>query len=133
MRVMVHGVDVGARVASYKSPTIDPQLRTFEVKCTITEPPPGVVPGAMADIALLLEEREGLGVPREALQERGGGTVLFVIEDETARMRPVQAGLETGDWVEVHASGLAPGTPVVTMGQFLLNDGTLVAVQRGDG
>ena len=133
MQVQVYGVDVGAQVVDYRSPNINPKLRTFEVKCTLTDPPDGVVSGAIAEVVLLLAEREGLGVPREALQERGGNSVVFVVAGESASMLPVSTGFETDGLVEVQGEGIAAGTPVVTMGQFLLNDGTPVSVQRGEG
>ena len=129
IRVRVYGVEVGEHVVTYKTPTIHPKLRTFEVKSVVADPPAGVVPGAMAQVEVLLVGREGLGVPASALQTRAGGQILFVVEDGRARMRSVETALETDGWVELPADALAEGTPVVTQGQFLLKEGTAVIVR----
>lgn len=130
VRVQVYGIAVGERVVSYKSPTIHPKLRTFEVKCLIPDPPENVVPGAMADVEVVLAQRTGLGAPTDAIRLRGDRPVVFVVEEDTARMVEVEPGLETAGWVEVRGDGLAEGTAVVTMGQFLLKDGSPVTVQK---
>jgi RND family efflux transporter MFP subunit len=132
VRVNVYGIDVGKRTVSYKSPTINPKLRTFEIKCIVSNPPKGVVPGAMAEIQVLLAQRERLGVPAEALQARGGASVLFVVDDGAARMIPVETGLDTDGWVEVTSGEVSESTPVITMGQYLVNDGSPVTVQEGN-
>ena len=131
MRVQVGDVALGERVVSYRSPTVDPKLRTFEVKCLLKNPPDGVAPGAMAEVAVVLERRDALGVPSAAVQQRGGRRVVFVLDGDKARVLPVTVGLETDGWVELKGDGQKEGAQVVTMGQFLLNDGTTVAVQKG--
>lgn len=131
VRVEVYGIDVGERKVSYKSPTVHPQLRTFEIKCLIEAPPDGVVPGAMAALQVLLDQKKGLGVPAQAIQLRGEEKVLFVVAENKAKMVSVQTGLETDGWLEVASDQLTEGAPVVTMGQYLVNDGSPVAVQEG--
>ena len=131
MHVSVNGVDVGQHVVSYKSPTIDPKLRTFEVQCLMRDPPSAVAPGAMADIRIVLERRQGLGVARDAIQERGGESVVFVVDDQVARMVPVQVGLETEGFVEIASGGLKQGADVVVMGGFFLKPGSPVQVLQG--
>ncbi|MGA1792169.1 MAG: hypothetical protein ACMUIM_11835 [bacterium] len=91
------------------------------------------MPGALAEIAILLERREGLGVPSDAMQIRRGWAMVFTVQDQTARMVEVNTGLETDGWTEIRDSKLIEKTPIVTMGQFLLNDGTAVRTQRGNG
>jgi RND family efflux transporter MFP subunit len=131
VRVSVYGIDVGERTVTYKSPTIHPQLRTFEVKCVIEDPPDGVVPGAMAELQVLLEHKKGLGVPAEAVQLRADHSVVFVVAENKAKMVPVETGLETDGWLEVRSGQLEEGMPVVTLGQYLVNDGAPVTVQKG--
>ena len=130
MRISVSGIDVGRQVITYKSPTIQPQLRSFEVKCLLDNPPAAVVPGAMAQLTVVLESRRGLGVPAAALEQRGGGTVVFVVESNTARQVPVTTGIETGSWIEITDGDLAEGAAVVTMGQYMVEGGTPVTVQK---
>lgn len=128
MSIRVGEKDVGDHEVSYMSPTVDPQLRTFEVKCTLADPPEGVVPGAMADVSVVLERREGLGVPSQAVQHRGDDDVVFVVGSETAHSVKVETGLETDGYVLLKNSPLSDGASVVTQGQNFLNDGSLVKV-----
>lgn len=138
-RIRVCGAELEERPIGYKSPTINPMLRTFEIKCTLRPPPPGAptnpggveaVPGALAEIEVLLEQRTGLGIPAKAVQRRGGRKVVFIVENDIARMVAVETGLETEGWIELRGAPFAEGTAVATMGQFLLKDGTPVTVQR---
>lgn len=133
MSIQVGKAKVGDFPISYRSPTIDPQLRTFEVKCVITDPPEGVVPGAMADVTIVLERVEGLGVPSQAVQRRGEDDVVFAVGSETAHIVKVKTGLETDGYIHLKESSLSEGTPVVTQGQSFLNDGSPVKVlSEGD-
>ncbi len=126
MHVTVGGADLGERTISYKSPTIDAQLRTFEARCLVQDPPPAVAPGAMAHVRVILERRKGLGVPRDAIQRRKGQDVLFVASGETTRMVPVKLGLETDGMREVIADELAEGAPVVAVGGYFLDPGARI-------
>jgi multidrug efflux pump subunit AcrA (membrane-fusion protein) len=130
MRIDVSGIDIGRHVITYKSPTIQPKLRSFEIKCILNDPPAGVAPGAMAQLVVVLESRQGIGVPSAALEQRGGRSVVFVIENDTARQVPVGTGIETDGWTEAVDSELAEGAAVVTMGQYMVQAGTPVTVQK---
>lgn len=130
MNIEVSGIDVGQQVLSYRSPTIDHRLRTFEVKCVLNSPPEGVVPGAMAQIVIILESREGLGVPSEAIQERSGRSVVFVVRDGASHQVPVKTGLETSGWTEIIDSDLSEETSIITMGQQMVEEGTFVSVRK---
>lgn len=130
MSIEVSGIDIGQQVLSYRSPTIDDRLRTFEVKCVLKSPPQGIVPGAMAHIVIVLESRAGLGVPSEAIQERGGRSVVFVVRDGTSHEVSVTKGLETAGWTEIIESDLNEEVSVVTMGQQMIDEGIRVSVQK---
>jgi RND family efflux transporter MFP subunit len=130
MNIEVSGIDVGQQVVSYRSPTIDHRLRTFEVKCVLKSPPEGVVPGAMAQIVIILESRKGLGVPSEAIQERGGRSVVFIVRDGTSHQVSVTRGLETTGWTEIIDSDLTEDVSIITMGQQMVEEGTLVSVRK---
>ena len=118
---------VPAKVAA-KSPAVDPRLRVFEIKALL----PGsgaAAPGAMADFRVVLERREGLSVPQEAVLSRAAGTVAFVAQaDGTAKEVPVEVGLRDAGRAEI-LSGLAPGDPVVVQGQTQLYDGRKIGVK----
>ena len=130
MRVTVAGINLGDRIISYKSPTIEPRLRTFEVKCVLEDPPEGVAPGAMADVTVILVSRDGLGVPAVSVIQRGGRYVVFVIEGNIARQREVRPGLENDGWIELLDGDVTESMQVVSMGQDMLDDGVAVSVQK---
>ncbi len=130
IKVRVSGIDLGLQTVSYKSPTIQPKLRTFEIKCLLEKPPDGVAPGAMADIAVVLMSREGLGVPVAAIQQRGGKSVIFVIDGNVARRKEIQVGLQNEGWIEILDGDVNEAASVVTMGQYMLDDGTEVSIQK---
>lgn len=129
----VYGVAISGQVVSYKSPTIDPALRTFEIKCVLSDPPDCVVPGAMADARIILQRHEGLGVPVDAVQERDGRPVVFLADADVARMTPVEVGIQSDGFIECHGEGLAEGLSVITLGQYLLNDGDSIRLEHEAG
>ena len=137
VRVRVGNLELPLQKISYKSPTVARDLRTFEIKVLLGNPPPEVTSGRMAFLEVLLESRTSLGVPREALVEKTSGTVLFVAEKEkTARQLEVLPGLETEGWVEIRSTSgditLDEGTPVITQGQLYVEEGTpLAPVEEG--
>jgi len=129
MKITVASVEAGLVTISYKSPTIQTKMRTFEIKALLKDPPPTMVPGSMAAISVVLESRKALGVPTVALQKRGERSVVYGVRDNKARVVEITTGLETDGWTEVKQGAITDATPVVTMGQYLLNDGTAVTVQ----
>ena len=132
MRVIVNGHNLKEQLITYKSPVINPKFRTFEIKCILNRPPNDVVPGAMANIEVVLQKRKSLGIPSEAIQIRNDRSVVFIVSEATAHMIEVESGIQTDGWVEIIKGDLHEKKPVVTMGQFLLNEGTAVKIQRED-
>lgn len=127
MRATVGGKDLGALVVTYKSPTVEPKLRTFQVKALLESPPPEVVPGCLAQVSLIIGTRQGIAVPVPAVQVRGGKNVVFVVENDKAKAIPVEIGWEQEGWREIRSS-FSPLLPVITMGQVQVEDGTPVRV-----
>lgn len=132
MKIQVADIDIGQHVITYKSPTIHPKLRTFEVKCLLTNPPEAVAPGAMAQISVILESRKDLGVPSAAIQQRGGNNVVFTVKGNISHQVTVQPGIEMEGWTEIREGQISENTPVVTMGQDMIEEGTTVVVQKED-
>ena len=132
LAAIVQGVDIEEMPVTFKNPVIHQKLRTFEIKARLENPPVGVVPGAMADVTVTLGERQGFGVPREAVLRRSQGPAFFSVVDGRALLVPIQTGLETDGWMEITGEGLAPGMPVVRMGQERLNDGMPVTAVQED-
>ncbi len=125
MFVKVAGRELPAQLVVYKSPGVDIRSRTFEIRCQIASPPPEVVPGALAEVTVVLDQRKGVGVPVDAVVREGDLHVIYVVEDERVRKVPVKIGLRSDGYYEVSGE-LEAGTPVVVTGQSRLAYGVRV-------
>jgi RND family efflux transporter MFP subunit len=114
-------------VINYKSPVINPQLRTFEIKCGKIAGKGSVIPGALAEINIILAKKTGLAVPISAILNRGTGKVVFVSSSNKAKMIKIETGIENDGKAEVISGELKDGDAVVIRGQRLLNDGQPVS------
>lgn len=126
-RLQIGGLDAGSHAITYRSPTIDPALRTFEIKGRIDAADHLFAPGQMANLAIVFESREAVGIPSASILARNGKSVVFVVQDGKAVAREIQPGIQNDGWTEIR-SGLAAGEPVVAEGQTQLRDGMPVAV-----
>jgi RND family efflux transporter MFP subunit len=119
--VSVGGRDIGDFPVTLCSPTIDFATRTFEIRVALTNDAP-VTDGMACGIAVVLDDRKGLGVPSRAIGLRNGTSVVFVVEGGLARQVPVIRGIvDNGDTELVSADELK-GKSVVIEGQSFLND-----------
>ena len=115
---------VVARVA----PVFDPQTRTAQMEIEVPNPTGRLKPGMYARVVLRVAEKKGvLTVPRNAVIDRNGAKVVFVVDGTTARMRKVEIGIQGPDRVEVTA-GLRDGERVVTTGASALQDGDRITL-----
>ncbi len=126
-RLGIGGRDAGTHKVTYRSPTINPTLRTFEIKGLLENAGVFAVPGNMADLTLVFETRQGLAVPSASVLVRAGKSAVFVAQEGQAAAREVQTGLQNDGWTEI-LSGLDAGETVVTEGQTQLRDGMAVQV-----
>ncbi len=126
-RLGIGGREAGSHVVTTRSPTINPTLRTFEIKGLLENAGASAVPGQMADLTIVFETRQGLGVPSTSVLVRAGKQVVFVVQDGKAVSREIQPGLQNDAWTEI-LSGLEAGETVVTEGQTQLRDGMSVDV-----
>ena len=74
--------------------------------------------------------REVTTVHKDAVVRRGGGAIVFVVNEGAAELRPVQLGVATGDRFVVLV-GLAAGETVVIRGNETLQPGQQVNVLNG--
>jgi HlyD family secretion protein len=121
------------------APTVNPGSRTFTVSVEIPNPEMLLRPGMYAEVELVLERRESaLLVPETAVLERGGRTVVFVLEEEgtadgqarretVAREREVLTGLSGPGAIEI-LRGVSPADRLVVEGNAFLEDGQAVLV-----
>jgi len=106
----------------YIYPGLDPKTRTLKVRLRFPNPDETLKPNMYANVKIYGGPREDLTViPLEALIRTGREErVVIALGEGRFASRKVQAGMESGDWVEI-VRGLEPGEAVVTSGQFLID------------
>jgi membrane fusion protein (multidrug efflux system) len=110
------------------APEIDPTTRTLRAEVTVGNGDRKLRPGMFVEVTLVAERREDvLVIPREAVTERGGARVVFVINGQRVARREVGLGLGDDDVVEVR-QGLEGEERIVVRGLETLTDGTPVRV-----
>jgi membrane fusion protein (multidrug efflux system) len=110
------------------APTIDPVTRALRAEVEVQNPDGRLRPGMFIEVAILKEQRIGVPVvPREAVTDRGGKWVVFILKGQRVAMKEVVLGLGDDDIVEIR-EGLAVGERVVTRGLETLTDQTRVRV-----
>jgi len=116
-------------------PTADRQKATVKVRATFDRLDPRILPDMGVKVTFLGEERSvpaGAGrvlVPKAALLEEGGATVVFVHRDGRVERRAVRTGQARGNEHEVLA-GLSDGEQIVTPAVKELRDGQSVRAKR---
>lgn len=108
-------------------PAVDPATRQVRILVTVPNPRQQLVVGLFAEGRVVSSTREGLTVPRAAVDARGIRPVVVQVkdgrlartevtlglEDAVAEMVEVSAGLRLGDTIVLgSARGIAVGTPV---------------------
>ncbi|MGI6435527.1 MAG: efflux RND transporter periplasmic adaptor subunit [Syntrophomonadaceae bacterium] len=122
-----------ATVASV-DPVANVSKRSFAVKVVVDNPDPAMRSGMSAEVSIATEKAENtLCVPAEAVIARGDKSVVYTV-DEQNRARPleVKTGIANNVLIQI-VQGLEEGTTVITKGNTLVSDGTLVRVISGEG
>jgi RND family efflux transporter MFP subunit len=115
VRLFVEGraEPIETRVARV-SERVDPDTRTYEVRCPVDDPSAGVKAGSYARAELeATRDAPQPAVPRSAVLTRDGRSFALRIEAGVARAVPIRVGIQDDDWAEV-LSGLAIGDALVT-------------------
>lgn len=94
--------------------------------------PGGWRPGASVNGRVILETREqSLLVPDISVVLRPAGSVVYVIEDDTAHQRPVRTGERSNGMIEI-IEGVEAGETVAVDGAHFLTDGAAVNVRESN-
>ncbi len=110
-----------------------PVLNQFPVRVEVPNPRQRLLPGFPVEAEILLGSTEPvLAVPRQALAEHQGRTVVWLVgEGGLARAQAVEPGVSDDSWQAV-VGELQAGDQVVTLGQaFLRHDGQRLIVVEG--
>jgi RND family efflux transporter MFP subunit len=103
------------------APIADPTSRTFRVKLDV-QACPGLMSGQFARLVVPVGENTSLRVPASAVVQRGQMEILFVVENQRARLHLVKTGSRANDETEI-LSGLDSGDSVVVDNPQQLVDG----------
>lgn len=117
-----------ARV-TYKSPSVHPVTRTFEIR-TAVERSPDMAPGMIREARVLFRRYAAAVVPSQAVGLRGGKHVVFVVRDGKVAGVAVETGLEWQGQTEIRNHDVLKDAEIVTEGMLLLNEGDRVRVQQ---
>lgn len=110
----------------------DPVKRSYPVKVELDNEKGEIKSGMFAEVVMAtISKQDVVSVPASAVVPKGGRTLVYVVDQENrAREREVETGISDGTFVEI-VKGLAPGETVITKGNTLVNDGSLVRVVTG--
>ena len=103
------------------APIADPISRTFRVKLDV-QASPGLMSGQFARLLVPAGENTSMRVPASAVLQRGQMEILFVVENQRARLHLVKTGRRVDDETEI-LSGLDSGDLVVVHNPQQLVDG----------
>lgn len=107
-------------IIKYISPILDEQTRTTIARVVIDNTNGKWRPGMFIRAELVAsEENASVVIPRSALQEIDGETVVFVQTEQGIQRRDVQIGRRDSDFVEIIA-GINPGEKYVAKGGLAL-------------
>jgi len=104
-------------------PVVDPATRTAKVRLEFPNPNGALQAGQLVTAKIRGEPGRGapevLAVPRSAVEQVDGKTVVFVENSGGFERRNVLTGRSGGDHVEIR-EGLNPGERIAVEGAFLL-------------
>ena len=125
--VSFHGKTIEAK-ADWCSPVIDTLSRTFTMRSYLPEGTP-LMDGMLVDVDIMLAERDGLGVPRDAvILKKGGKSAVFAVKDGKAEEIEVETGITSDGFTEILNPEAVAGRDIIVSGQYFVNDGSAVNV-----
>ena len=116
-------------------PTVDRAKATVMVKIRFIHPDKKILPEMSAKVAFLsqplsvTDQSAKVVVPPEALTQRDGRPVVFVIREGKAVQTPIETGPRMGNWVSIR-SGLTPGQSVIVSPTDSVRDGLSVSLKK---
>ncbi|MGD9157515.1 MAG: efflux RND transporter periplasmic adaptor subunit [Desulfobacteraceae bacterium] len=109
-------------------PMIDTVTRALRAEVEVDNHEGKLRPGMFVEVTLVKEQRKDVPfIPREAVTNRGGKWVVFLLKGQRVAMKEVVLGLGDDNIVEIR-EGLSEGERVVTRGLETLADQTRVRV-----
>jgi|AntRauTorcE11897_2_1112592.scaffolds.fasta_scaffold00183_18 membrane fusion protein (multidrug efflux system) len=129
----VQGQDDDFEASIYAiEPRINTQTRTLLIRALADNVEGKLLPGAFANLELILEEIEdALMIPTISVIPELDGQKVFVLRDGAVDEQQVTTGIRTASHIQV-TDGLAPGDTVLTTGLLQVRVGSKVRVDQVD-
>jgi len=125
-RAFLAGRDAGLFTITRRDPSINPLLRTFEIRGVLQSD--HAVSGAMVNITVVFSTQNGIAVPTAAIVLRNNTSCVFTIAEKQAHLRKIKTGLENSGWTQI-VEGLHDHETIVVEGQSQLEEGMHVSVR----
>lgn len=107
-------------VVTRVNPSINTDTRTFEIKVQVQNPKFTLPNGLFCTGTFVLPELKNKpAIPKEAISQLHGQSIVWVIKNGRAHLQQVTAGATNGNWVMID-SGLKIGEMVATSGTTVL-------------
>jgi membrane fusion protein, multidrug efflux system len=117
-------------VVSELSPAISTETRTFKGKLTIDNPNLKLRPGMFVKADIIVARKDSaIVIPKSIILTSNRGKVVFVVEQNTARERRINLGIDNQDYAEV-LTGLKTNERLVIKGfETLRNDSKVKVIK----
>lgn len=115
------------------APRVDSVTKAYPVTLEVVNKDGTIKGGMYGEVELVVDRRDDvIVVPQYAVVDYEQKKVVYIVENDTARMKEVEVGLTLGDKAEI-LSGLAGGEQLIVEGQYGVRDGSVVSVTaRGE-
>jgi len=126
--IEVNEIKINNLVVSYKSPIINPVLRTFEIKALVQNNAEQLAPGAIVKIIVYLnEEYYSVVVPKSAIKIEENKQYVYIVNNAKVERIEIKTGIEKNGMVEI-ISGVKKGQKIINEGLTFVKEGQLVNV-----
>jgi multidrug efflux pump subunit AcrA (membrane-fusion protein) len=113
------------------SPVAEQNSRNYRVRLTIMDDAKNVRSGMYGIANIQIRKLTATGIQKSALVTKtDGSTYVYVVENDTARLRAVKVLFQNADACAV--SGINPDEVIVTNGIGNLSDGSAIRIPKGE-
>ena len=129
VEIFLNNTKVSDAVITYKAPSIDPSSRTFKIKALIPKTAK-LVSGNLCNVNIILDAREGYGLPSDAILLRANNRyIVFACgENNIAKSFDVVPGITDSGYTEILKADKIKDEEFVVVGQNFVNSGALLQV-----
>jgi len=127
--VTVGSLNVSGKI-DFISPVIDDKTASVQARAEFANKDNLLMPGSFGRISIEgLKRNNAVMVPQKAILQNPKGTIVFIVEDGKAAVRPVKLGDTEGDNYIVEAP-LHPGDKVIVNNFFHVKPGMAVEIDK---